>query len=76
MRCNCCGCDNAPMAWHENYLICDDCVERFGSYDAATYICIVKKAIGYDQIPQKILDNLDEEYNHYKKMNFKEKEEN
>lgn len=43
MRCNCCGCDNAPMACHENYLICDDCVEKYGSYDAALEIIIEKK---------------------------------
>lgn len=33
--CNCCNTDNAPMARHKDYWICDDCVERFGSYDAA-----------------------------------------
>lgn len=33
--CNCCGTDNAPMAIHKDYWICDDCVEKYGSYDAA-----------------------------------------
>lgn len=33
--CNCCGCNNAPMAIHKDYWICDDCVEKYGSYDAA-----------------------------------------
>jgi len=33
--CNCCGADNAPLALHKNYWICEDCLEYFGSYDAA-----------------------------------------
>ena len=28
--CNCCNTDNAPMGYHRGYLICDDCVEKWG----------------------------------------------
>lgn len=41
--CNCCNTDNAPMARHRGYLICDDCKERYGTYDAAVEIIIEKK---------------------------------
>ena len=41
--CNCCSTNNAPMARHRGYLICDDCKERYGTYDAAVEIIIEKK---------------------------------
>ena len=41
--CKCCNTDNAPMAYHRGYLICDDCVEKYGSYDAAVQIIFEKK---------------------------------
>lgn len=68
--CNCCNCDNAPMAIHRGYLICDDCVERYGSYDAAALICSARNVSGLDQVPKALSDELDE---HYKKMNFSDK---
>lgn len=74
--CNCCNTDNAPMARHRGYLICDDCVEKYGSYDAAALICLARNAAGLDQVPEELLDELDELYSHYMKMNFSKQEEN
>ena len=38
--CNCCGTNNAPMAVYKDYWICDDCKERYGTYDAAVEIIL------------------------------------
>ena len=73
--CSCCNTDNAPMARHRGYLICDDCVERYGSYDNAALICLAKNAFGLNQVPEELLDELDELYAHYMKMNFPKQEE-
>ena len=71
--CNCCNTDNAPMAKHKSYLICDDCVERYGSYDNAALICLARNTFGLDLVPEELLDELDELYEHYMKMNFPDK---
>lgn len=31
ISCNCCGTNNAPMAIHRDYWICDDCGKIIGS---------------------------------------------
>lgn len=58
--CNCCNTDNAPMARHRGYLICDDCVEKYGSYDAAAFICLARNAVGLDQVPEELLDEIEQ----------------
>lgn len=74
--CNYCSTNNAPMAIHRGYLICDDCVERYGSYDNAALICLAKNAFGLDQVPEELLDELDKQYDYYIKKNFSKQEEN
>ena len=75
MLCNCCSCNNAPMAIHEGYWICDDCVERYGSYDNAVYIINARKAVGLDKVPKEIQAETEELYKYYKKRNFPEHKE-
>ena len=73
--CNLCNCDNAPMAIHEGYWICDDCVEKYGSYDAAVYIIKARKAVGLDKVPKEVEAETEELYKHYVKRNFPKQQE-
>lgn len=63
------------MAIYKDFWICEDCVEKFGSYDAAAYICQVKKELGLDKVPKALLDEIDKEYDYYMQMNFHKQEE-
>lgn len=73
--CNCCSTDNAPMAIYKDYWICDDCVEKYGSYDAAALICLARSVSGLDQVPKALLDEIDKEYDYYMQKNFHKQEE-
>ena len=53
--CNCCHCDNAPLALVEQYWICDDCVEKYGSYKAA--LEYIKNRWSYVQKNTRVADN-------------------
>lgn len=72
--CNCCRTNNAPMAIYKDFWICDDCVEKYGSYDAAAFICLAKKVLGLDKVPKALLDEIDKEYD-YMQKNFPKREE-
>lgn len=56
--CNCCNTDNAPMARHKDYWICDDCVQKYGSYDAAFLRIIEKKVSAGTITPNKALEKM------------------
>ena len=73
--CNCCRTNNAPKALYKDFWICDDCVEKYGSYDAAAYICQVKRVLGLDKVPKALLDEIDKEYEYYMQKNFHKQEE-
>lgn len=75
ISCNCCGTNNAPMAKHRGYWICDDCVEKYGTYDAAAFICLAKSVLGLDQVPKALSEELDKQYDYYMKKNFSKQEE-
>ena len=70
MFCNCCGADNAPMALYKDYWICDDCVERFGSFDNAAFIVQARKIANLDNLPKATIEELNKLYNRYKEINF------
>ena len=72
--CSCCRTNNAPMAIYKDFWICDDCVKKYGSYDAAALLCLAKRVLGLDKVPKALLDEIDKEYDYYIK-NFKKQEE-
>lgn len=73
--CSCCRTNNAPMAIYKDFWICEDCVEKFGSYDAAAFICLAKRVLGLDKVPKALLDEIDKEYDYYMQKNFHKQEE-
>lgn len=73
--CNCCNTDNAPMSIHKDYWICDDCVEKYGSYEAVVIIIETRYAVGLDKIPKEAEAETEELYKYYMARNFPEHKE-